>query len=586
MQLFGAEYKPYRTLYEQYLEYPAVFWPPKLGAPRYQIIPNGVVPLAEYPVDPDTYYVSWLNASNSRDRPVEDRAQRHSLTQLEFQFLSEARLYQLAARRKMSPLQFFVVPELAESLFATKLTFSGKHLSDALNRTGPFILNLPKGVVSYPDGRYLTSVLVDFQSTSLLGIKHDPEKYFLVLHYWWAPLPKDRHPGELKTDTSIIMMRPDESLEEIFQNFEQHLRRQIAPGIASGLVRSEGSVDDEMALAKKLYALIVGSTIIITSENELVTPAVEIAGRKISPKILYPSEDGSKIIPYPGNARCPCGEQEPFRRHCRRRLSESETFSPRTSYFIGEMFHQKMQEGSTVGVTVPPHLQVYWHKKRQDGTVAEEAFPVIHAKDIYHYQRGAEALARRQEEQARFEQMRKRRWIHRRIAGKMQWEQAPELQPVSYPEPDKLVTEPKIRDTEIVRWLKQLYNDTCQMCGYRVVKPDGSGYSIGAHIMPFAEFPHLDVPENILILCPLHHDEFDLGTIRIDTDLFYWLREQRLLEQQAHPEDRTYKVPVEYEEGFVIKHLLTDTTAYSAMIHNKHLDIALNPVDEILKGHR
>ena len=66
------------------------------------------------------------------------------------------------------------------------------------------------------------------------------------------------------------------------------------------------------------------------------------------------------------------------------------------------------------------------------------------------------------------------------------------------------------RDNATIAKLKILREFKCQICETRIVKRDGTFYAEGAHIKPKREgFP--ETPDNILILCPNHHKEFDLG---------------------------------------------------------------------------
>ena len=66
------------------------------------------------------------------------------------------------------------------------------------------------------------------------------------------------------------------------------------------------------------------------------------------------------------------------------------------------------------------------------------------------------------------------------------------------------------RDNATVTKIKILREFRCQICGTRIVKRDGTFYVEGAHIRPKREgFP--ETPDNLLILCPNHHKEFDLG---------------------------------------------------------------------------
>jgi predicted restriction endonuclease len=66
------------------------------------------------------------------------------------------------------------------------------------------------------------------------------------------------------------------------------------------------------------------------------------------------------------------------------------------------------------------------------------------------------------------------------------------------------------RDNLTVARLKVLRGFKCQICDTRIDKRDGKFYAEGAHIKPKkGGFP--ETPDNILILCPNHHKEFDLG---------------------------------------------------------------------------
>lgn len=71
-----------------------------------------------------------------------------------------------------------------------------------------------------------------------------------------------------------------------------------------------------------------------------------------------------------------------------------------------------------------------------------------------------------------------------------------------------------IRDTAAAKRIKELYEGECQMCGIRLVGPDGKPYSEGAHIRPLGR-PHHgpDVEPNILCLCPNCHVRLDIGGV-------------------------------------------------------------------------
>lgn len=77
------------------------------------------------------------------------------------------------------------------------------------------------------------------------------------------------------------------------------------------------------------------------------------------------------------------------------------------------------------------------------------------------------------------------------------------------------------RDGELVRDMKRLYDDTCQLCGDTRQQGDGVGYSYVHHIKPLApEHGGPDIPENVIVLCPNHHDDFDNGMLTINPESF------------------------------------------------------------------
>jgi 5-methylcytosine-specific restriction endonuclease McrA len=69
-----------------------------------------------------------------------------------------------------------------------------------------------------------------------------------------------------------------------------------------------------------------------------------------------------------------------------------------------------------------------------------------------------------------------------------------------------------VRDTAMVRRLKQLHGDRCQLCGTRIRLVDGSSYSEGHHLQPLGG-PHRgpDIAANILVLCPNCHAICDMA---------------------------------------------------------------------------
>lgn len=80
----------------------------------------------------------------------------------------------------------------------------------------------------------------------------------------------------------------------------------------------------------------------------------------------------------------------------------------------------------------------------------------------------------------------------------------------------KTTTTRIIRDTKIIKDLKERYNNTCQLCGAKLRLPNGNGYSEGHHLNKLGGLHKgPDIKENVIILCPNHHTEFDYGMIAI-----------------------------------------------------------------------
>ncbi|UWG98008.1 HNH endonuclease [Dehalobacter sp. DCM] len=72
------------------------------------------------------------------------------------------------------------------------------------------------------------------------------------------------------------------------------------------------------------------------------------------------------------------------------------------------------------------------------------------------------------------------------------------------------------RNLTIVKYLKALYQNKCQICGEAIeVSPDNFLSEVH-HIRPLGEHNGADVIENMIVLCPNHHAMFDRGSITID----------------------------------------------------------------------
>lgn len=78
-----------------------------------------------------------------------------------------------------------------------------------------------------------------------------------------------------------------------------------------------------------------------------------------------------------------------------------------------------------------------------------------------------------------------------------------------------------IRNTRLIKEIKNRYDHTCQVCGDQRRGNDGEPYAEGHHIQPIGR-PHngKDEKSNILVLCPNHHVDFDYGRIKIDPQTY------------------------------------------------------------------
>jgi hypothetical protein len=68
------------------------------------------------------------------------------------------------------------------------------------------------------------------------------------------------------------------------------------------------------------------------------------------------------------------------------------------------------------------------------------------------------------------------------------------------------------RDEKTIAQLKIIRGFRCQICGIQILKKNGAFYVEAAHITP-KKHKGPENPKNILILCPNHHKEFDLGDV-------------------------------------------------------------------------
>lgn len=78
-----------------------------------------------------------------------------------------------------------------------------------------------------------------------------------------------------------------------------------------------------------------------------------------------------------------------------------------------------------------------------------------------------------------------------------------------------------VRNTTLAKDLKELYNHHCQVCGEQRKRAPDEPYAEAHHVKPLGGSPPgPDVEENIIVLCPDHHADFDYGMIEVDPDSF------------------------------------------------------------------
>lgn len=106
----------------------------------------------------------------------------------------------------------------------------------------------------------------------------------------------------------------------------------------------------------------------------------------------------------------------------------------------------------------------------------------------------------------------------------------------------KTVVERIVRNTSIIKQLKTDTNNKCQVCGSRLLIGDGKYYSEGHHLKKLGSIHQgPDVVGNVIILCPNHHVEFDLGTIAIN------LKTMRLVHMD--PNNPIHNKPLAYNRN-------------------------------------
>jgi hypothetical protein len=91
------------------------------------------------------------------------------------------------------------------------------------------------------------------------------------------------------------------------------------------------------------------------------------------------------------------------------------------------------------------------------------------------------------------------------------------------------------RDIKIVKMLKKLYGDSCQVCGIKLRTKNGKYYSEVAHIKPVAtQVENVDTMQNMLVLCPKHHKLLDIGDVRFENPETLYLNGEKFTLTMKH----------------------------------------------------
>jgi hypothetical protein len=99
---------------------------------------------------------------------------------------------------------------------------------------------------------------------------------------------------------------------------------------------------------------------------------------------------------------------------------------------------------------------------------------------------------------------------------KSKQEIAKELKSIKPSDPEQITINLKVykRDNKTISLIKILRNFRCQICDTSIKKKDGTYYIEAAHIKPKHQ-KGAETPDNIILLCPNHHKEFDYGSKKI-----------------------------------------------------------------------
>ena len=82
-----------------------------------------------------------------------------------------------------------------------------------------------------------------------------------------------------------------------------------------------------------------------------------------------------------------------------------------------------------------------------------------------------------------------------------------------YSEDRKVVTRTRYRDKRNIKKIKKVFKYRCQYCNYRLRTSTGKWSIHACHIVPH-RISRDNSLQNLLVLCPKHHNEFDNGRMK------------------------------------------------------------------------
>ena len=100
-----------------------------------------------------------------------------------------------------------------------------------------------------------------------------------------------------------------------------------------------------------------------------------------------------------------------------------------------------------------------------------------------------------------------------------------------------------MRDASFRRGVLASYNETCAVCGMRIISSSGVSVIDAAHILPFHRFKNDNI-RNGLALCKSHHWLFDHGLISVDTHYNTLVADSIEIEMPANVLRQYHRAPI------------------------------------------